>query len=169
LDIDREFDSEVGVRNISEQELKDILDKHGKWLRENTKDKEWKISSLMNFSYFVSSNGNIASIITPALSIRKNPKLISKRKSSNGYLSVRCAGKNILVHRVVADAFLGKVGSKVVHHKNSKRDDNRASNLQITNHSNNNSKSFVVRKKMYGDFIKSCADKFQRGLFEAKP
>jgi hypothetical protein len=145
------------MRTISEQELKTILDKHGKWLR-NEEGGEWKLSSYLQFNYWVSSDGKIASAITPALTLRKLPRILKLRKSSNGYLSIRFKGKNKLVHRIVAEAFIGKTEGKSVHHTNAIRVDNRVGNLEIVSLSKNNSEGHKTRKQAYGGFIKLCAE-----------
>ncbi len=59
------------------------------------------------------------------------PKLTPGGKA-NGYKSVSIDGKNKLVHRLVAEAFVTKMDSThdVVDHKNENKEDNRAENLR---------------------------------------
>lgn len=70
------------------------------------------------------------------------PRPLSLGKHSGGYQSVglydgRGAERRCLVHRMVAEAFLGPVEGRVVNHKNRKRDDNRAENLEIVSQHEN--------------------------------
>ena len=61
--------------------------------------------------------------------------ILSQRLSRNGYLRVNLKSKGkyktVEVHRVVAQAFLGAIYKKQVHHKNGDRTDNNVMNLQI--------------------------------------
>lgn len=152
------------MRTISEQELKDILSKHDEWLRKNG-FKNPKLASSLDYSYWVCENGNIASAINPCLSLRKTPKILSKRLSSNGYRIIQFKKKNTLVHRIVAREFIGNIDGKIVHHKNRNKTDNRVKNLMVTDFSTNNKHSYKTRSKMYSAFIKQCHDAFKAGKF----
>ena len=61
--------------------------------------------------------------------------ILQQRLSRNGYLRVNLKNKGkyktVEVHRVVAQAFLGAIYKKQVHHKNGDRTDNNVTNLQI--------------------------------------
>ena len=61
--------------------------------------------------------------------------ILSQRLSRNGYLRVNLKSKGkyktVEIHRVVAQAFLGAIYKKQVHHKNGDRTDNNVTNLQI--------------------------------------
>ena len=61
--------------------------------------------------------------------------ILSQRLSRNGYLRVNLKHKGkyktVEIHRVVAQAFLGAIYKKQVHHKNGDRTDNNVTNLQI--------------------------------------
>ena len=61
--------------------------------------------------------------------------ILSQRLSRNGYLRVNLKSKGkyktVEIHRVVAQAFLGAIYKKQVHHKNGDRTDNNVMNLQI--------------------------------------
>lgn len=152
------------MRTISEQELKDILSKHDEWLRKNG-FKNPKLAQSLSFSYWVCEDGNVASAINPCLSLRSIPKILSKRLSRNGYRIMQFKKKNILVHRIIAKEFIGDIDGKIVHHKNSKKTDNRVTNLTVTDFSTNNKHSYKTRSKMYGAFIKQCHDAFKAGKF----
>jgi hypothetical protein len=156
----------MSLRIISEQELKTILDKHGKWLRRFGRG--WKISKTLDGLYFVSKCGKVASILYPVGTIRERPLIIKQRQSINGYLCISLYGKNKLTHRVLANDFLGKVTKKVVHHKDGNRKNNCVENLEITNYSKNNKHGAIKRnsnKESIHKQLKSLSDKFNRGLF----
>ena len=61
--------------------------------------------------------------------------ILQQRLSRNGYLRVNLKSKGkyktVEIHRVVAQAFLGAIYKKQVHHKNGDRTDNNVTNLQI--------------------------------------
>ena len=61
--------------------------------------------------------------------------ILQQRLSRNGYLRVNLKSKGkyktVEIHRVVAQAFLGAIYKKQVHHKNGDRTDNNVMNLQI--------------------------------------
>ena len=61
--------------------------------------------------------------------------ILSQRLSRNGYLRVNLKSKGkyktVEIHRVVAQAFLGDIYKKQVHHKNGDQTDNNVMNLQI--------------------------------------
>ena len=61
--------------------------------------------------------------------------ILQQRLSRNGYLRVNLKHKGkyktVEIHRVVAQAFLGAIYKKQVHHKNGDRTDNNVTNLQI--------------------------------------
>ncbi|EOU9137094.1 HNH endonuclease, partial [Escherichia coli] len=55
-----------------------------------------------------------------------------------GYLQIKVYGKKYSAHRIVAKAFCtGFCDGLVVNHKNGRRDDNRADNLEWVSHSEN--------------------------------
>ena len=61
--------------------------------------------------------------------------ILQQRLSRNGYLRVNLKSKGkyktVEIHRVVAQAFLGAIYKKQVHHKNGDKTDNDVTNLQI--------------------------------------
>ena len=61
--------------------------------------------------------------------------ILQQRLSRNGYLRVNLKSKGkyktVEIHRIVAQAFLGAIYKKQVHHKNGDRTDNNVMNLQI--------------------------------------
>lgn len=85
-------------------------------------------------NYLVSSEGRVYSL--------RSKKFLKLKKHANGYLSIRFSmhGKNYLVHRLVAQAFLhNEHNYKCVDHINNVRSDNRACNLRWCDHKQNNS------------------------------
>ena len=61
--------------------------------------------------------------------------ILSQRLSRNGYLRVYLMSKGkyktVEIHRVVAQAFLGDIYKKHVHHKNGDTTDNNVKTLQV--------------------------------------
>ena len=150
------------MRIISEQELKTIIDKHGKWLRRFGRD--WMVSKTLDGLYWVSKCGKVASILHPVGTIREKPLIIKQRESTNGYLCVSLYGKNKLTHRVLANDFLGDVSKKVVHHKDGNRKNNTVENLEITDYQKNNKHGAINRTSKKNNI----KEMLKRGLFEVK-
>lgn len=61
----------------------------------------------------------------------KDNKIMKETISKRGYTSVSINGKSVLVHRLVAETYLGPIAGKQIHHINGMKDDNRVSNLRI--------------------------------------
>lgn len=86
--------------------------------------------------YKVSNLGNIYSV--------KRGKLLKSRNNHNGYLQVRLyingKGKELKVHRIVAEAFISNYYDKPqVNHKDEDKTNNRVDNLEwVTNKENSN-------------------------------
>lgn len=103
-------------------------------------------------NYFVSNLGNVKS------NQKGKEKLLSKRKSGNGYVSVLLyktgyKPKSINIHQLVAVAFLNhKINgyNKIIDHKNKIRDDNRVKNLQIITPRENVTKEISFQKGYCG-------------------
>lgn len=94
--------------------------------------------------YYVSDFGNIKRsplvFVTPQrkLVILEKEKMLKPRLSSGGYLQVRIKNKNLLVHRLVAEAFVLNADKKPqVNHINGIKTDNRAENLEWVSCSEN--------------------------------
>lgn len=104
-------------------------------------------------NYLVSTEGRIYSL--------RSKKFLKLKRHGNGYLTIRFSmhGKNYLVHRLVAEAFLeNKCNYKCVDHINNIRDDNRADNLRWCDHKQNNSIYKTVESK------RSCGYKHREKL-----
>lgn len=71
---------------------------------------------------------------------------------SNGYLGVQLGRKNVkLVHRLVAQAFVTGDSTLQVNHKDGKRDNNAAANLEWVTCSDNHRHSYrVLARKQHG-------------------
>lgn len=102
-------------------------------------------------SYEVSSFGNVRSIGFKnqwGFHRRKNPKLIKPQYTHKGYKMVMLCIKNKrvgrLIHRLVADAFIGLSDDKEVNHINGIKDDNRVENLELCTHSENMQHAYHV-------------------------
>lgn len=107
-------------------------------------EEKWK--QLTYPGYFVSSFGNILS--------SKRWKIIRNLSSTNGYLRVNLGNKNrgLLVHRLVAIAFLGVPKTKMeVNHKDGNRSNNMVENLEWVTRAQNHFHSWntnVSRREM---------------------
>jgi len=88
--------------------------------------------------YLISDKGRIKSL--------KSDKIRKLSTTKDGYHTIRLSKKGIaktyLVHRLLALAFISNESSKpIVNHRNSKRNDNRVSNLEWVTPSENSSHS----------------------------
>lgn len=103
-------------------------------------DIEWRTVK-NNPNYKVSNSGTVVDTTTNL--IRKNTLLKS------GYLIVVIGGKNLYVHRVVAEAFIPNPENKPqVNHKNSIKHDNLTENLEWCTPSENILHSYSTGKRV---------------------
>jgi hypothetical protein len=110
----------------------------------------WKDVQGYEGRYAVSSLGRVKSFVA-------NKEIILKDAKDGGCyrlvsLHLNRKAKTFRIHKLVAIAFLGHIPSghkTVVDHINNKRDDNRASNLQLITSRNNNSKDQKGRSSSY--------------------
>jgi hypothetical protein len=95
-------------------------------------------------AYEVSDMGNV----------RRDNRLLKGRPTKNGYLvvalSINSKYKNHYIHRLVATAFLDKVG-RVVNHIDGVKTNNNSSNLEWTTYSKNTIHAYN-NKLIYKDF-----------------
>lgn len=111
---------------------------------------EWREPPGYEGIFEVSSLGNIRSIRRTLIVSGRNAsgdfsckrgyggRLLSPATTRLGYKQTRYGGKAILVHRLVALAFLDNPESKpFINHKNGVRTDNRVSNIEWCTHSEN--------------------------------
>jgi hypothetical protein len=105
---------------------------------------------IYNGRYVAYSNGDIANAVTG--------KILSGGKNSRGYLTVSLYDgsspkrpRSFLVHRLIAQAFLGDDDGKQINHKNGNKLDNRVENLEwVTNQENVDHARFVLGKDGFG-------------------
>lgn len=107
----------------------------------------WKQIDGFNSRYFISSRGNVKSIDTLVNTTNGSKRLFKgcnkkTRLDSNGryvLVDLSCDGKSktMLVHRLVAAAFLGDISGVEVNHKNGITNDNNVENLEIATRSEN--------------------------------
>lgn len=101
-------------------------------------------------AYEVSSLGRVRrSRATHGASVGRVRKLTVME---SGYLSVPIytnnTPRNVFVHRLVAEAFLGTSGGREVNHKNGVKSDNRPENLEFcTREENANHAFYVLRRR----------------------
>ena len=127
-------------------DLKIRLEQHKMWLKGI--QGKYELSEYLNNKYYVFNTGAIYSAFNPCGSLRNVPKRLTPRLSKNGYLTVVVSGKNKLLHRAVADAFIDKVDGKIVHHKDKCKTNNNFKNLEVTTTSVNNKHGHETRKEL---------------------
>lgn len=107
---------------------------------------EWRDVEGFNGLYQVSNYGRVRSldrVVKRKGYVLQKGKVLSPAKSSTGYMVVQLTGinhkrVNVSVHRLVAKAFCKQEdGANEVNHKNGKKDDNRAENLEWCTHRQN--------------------------------
>lgn len=80
-------------------------------------------------TYQVSDTGEIMNMFTG--------KILKTSKNTIGYCTIKINKKWFLIHRLVAEKFIGNISDKIIHHKNNIPTDNRVDNLEITTQSEN--------------------------------
>jgi hypothetical protein len=121
-------------------------------------------------NYWVSNFGNIKS------NYSGKEKLLSKRKSKNGYVSVFLykkgfKPKTINIHQLVAVCFLNhKIDgyNKIIDHKNKIRDDNRVENLQIITPRENVTKEIFKKNGYCGMTFEKSTNKYMVRVIKNK-
>ena len=103
----------------------------------------WKDIPNYEGLYQVSNYGQVKSVReTDALGRHKTPTIMKPQKNRKGYLHVMlCKGdsrKHFLVHRLVAEAFIGERPADCeVNHIDEDKTNNRAENLEYVTHTEN--------------------------------
>lgn len=94
--------------------------------------------ALIDANYFISKKGNVFSKRNGY-----NKELLPDK--SIGYLRVKILGKKILIHRLVAKAFIPNPENKPqVNHINGIKTDNRVENLEWCTNSENTQHSYII-------------------------
>lgn len=103
--------------------------------------KKWKflkVNGVMDRTYKVSDHGDI---IRSACGTALPQSELDKKSpfNSTDYQAVTLYGKRVRVHRIVCETFHGPApeGKTIVHHKDERKNNNRASNLEWSNQSEN--------------------------------
>lgn len=136
----------MGLRIIPKEELEKILTLHARWLKVN-KFKDPKISKTMDNKYYLDKSGRVASIFNQSGGLRTTPFEPKLRVGTSGYQIVTINRVNKLLHRVIAQEYIGSVEGKIVHHIDGNRLNNNLSNLKITDVSENNKFGAKTRAK----------------------
>lgn len=99
--------------------------------------------------YFISNYGRVKSIRLYRGSIE--PRILTPRKHSRGYVNINLDGKNYYIHRLVAQAFIpNPEGLEQVNHIDEQKNNNVCTNLEwISNYDN----------AMWGTRIKRVTEK----------
>lgn len=128
-------------------------------------DEEWRAIPGYEGLYEVSDMGRvrrtgIAVLDSAGRSQRAKPCVRRQYPNHSGYptctLCIGGARKTLLVHRLVAAAFLAAVGDFVVNHKDAVVDNNRAGNLEVCNHAYNAMYSSRVMGNKRGEKSKNA-------------
>jgi len=95
-----------------------------------------------NGEYFCSKTGDIFSRKNGRHGVGSKSKKLSPFKLKNGYLVIRISlcgrAQSFYMHRIVWEFFNGPIPKGfIIHHKNSIRNDNRISNLDLLTQSSN--------------------------------
>ncbi len=104
----------------------------------------WKPIKSLDEKYLASSNGRIKSV-ERQVSIGINKRTVKERilkpiNTKNGYVVVNLTypkRRQHLVHRLIAEAFLGIADGMVVNHKDLNKENNSISNLEVVTQKQN--------------------------------
>lgn len=106
--------------------------------------------------YVVYSDGTVKSVVTG--------KFLSPGRQTKGYMTVALydgtrpkKSKSFLLHRLIAEAFLGESHGRQVNHKNGDKSDNRVENLEWSTCAENNRHAReVLGKTQVGERNSRC-------------
>lgn len=87
--------------------------------------KEITVREALQGLYYISNFGRVLSIY------QKKPRILKQNSHKGRYNRVQIDKKNLFIHRIVADYFIGDILGKDIHHINGNPLDNRAENLQV--------------------------------------
>ena len=89
-------------------------------------EQEWRVTKTLPPNYEVSYDGHVRKFKNGSEYV-----LLKEFNSTGGYLQINAVGKSMLIHRLVAEAFVDNPeGFTIVRHKNGDRKDNTADNLE---------------------------------------
>lgn len=98
----------------------------------------WKTIPMYEGLYEVSALGQVRSIRNNRNSKQGHVLAMSRRSKYLCVTLCKCGNRrSVLVHRLVAAAFLGEANGRDVNHKNGNREDNRIDNLEYCTKSEN--------------------------------
>lgn len=118
-------------------------------------EETWKPIKGYEGLYEVSNKGNVKTL-------RKNKIMSQAVGVNNGYCYVGLykngKGKNVLVHRIVAIAFIDNpMGKKTVNHIDGNKRNNTVENLEWATHSENHKHAFMTGLKVVSDNQRKAA------------
>ena len=121
---------------------------------------KWK---QLDKNHKISDTGKI--VITKQINRYPVGTVIKGFKSNKGYIRVRLNHKVVMLHRIVGMLFVdGYSKNKEINHKNGKRDDNRACNLEWVTHLENIRYSINVLKHKIGGLKDKVKVKDSNGI-----
>lgn len=91
--------------------------------------KKWKQIRGHNGRYEISHTGEIRTITSG--------KIHRQFKITHGYIGCTLSGKQYIVHRLLANAFIGNTDGKEINHINRIKSDNRLENIEIVSRKEN--------------------------------
>lgn len=99
------------------------------------REEEWRYINGFEGLYEVSNLGRVRAVSriinVIGYNVHRNPIIRKISKKKNGYYGLTIMGKNLLIHRIVADAFIPNPNKyPQINHKNEDKSDNRVENLE---------------------------------------
>lgn len=117
-------------------------------------DEQWRPVAGYETEYAVSNLGRVKRLIV-SQSRRRYPAgyMLKSHILPNGYAQCSLHHRSVYIHQLVAAAFIGPCpDGHEVNHKNLKRSDNRADNLEYLTRSQNNKHSYQHGRKAHSRY-----------------